>query len=891
MDTRPKKRQRRFLALSSDNEEDGTVSKNTGKEKGKAGNCSSDGCANQPPQQSLPTRSRAPATTGSDKPPARTVSTQKRPLNEAVRNGSTKSKQGKDAIATFFRPRTAGQQPNRRALQLAREAEEASAASLEVGEEDKNDEEDAIEDDSISEKSGELPATQGITRRVLDRRKRSGGTPATTEKPPVASQVFRIPAVGKGKAISTQNFDPAKEVDRRPWAERYGPTSLEELAVHKKKVADVRMWLENALSGKSPKRLLILKGPSGSGKTATLELLAKSMEFELSEWRNPVGSDFSSEGYSSMSAQFEDFLSRSARFGKLDIVGGAREHTAAAIPTSEANSGRGRGRRKITLLEEFPNSFIRASVALRSFRCCIMEYLATNTPLIGGPEPKPTVPDVNTTLLVMIITETRLNTAAAATDNFTAHQLLGFEILSHPGVTVLEFNPVATTYLTKALELVLEKEARHSGRRRIPGPSVLKRLGEAGDVRSAIGSLEFLCVKGNDNYDWSGRIAARAKKGAQSSIALTKMEKESLEMVTQRESSLGLFHAVGKVVYNKREGPKAVSDIQQYMVQPPHHLSDHVRMRTSQVSVDQLIDETGTDTGTFVAALHENYVMSCEGPSFVDSLNGCLDALSDTDILSPSRIASFGTDRGNGGCAYRGAATEFLKHHEISFHLAVRGLLFALPETVRRSSHPVGVPGPRGGKGDSYKMFYPTSSRLWRRMDEVHLLLDRWVAHLQSSRITRPAARQCKSTKADEEVAVRNDSGTTEPQDSDWQELCRTSLYVNRSELLVERLPYISKIEQHNLRSGRFQELEIITQFNGICLCDEEPTDEVLDDTTPKLPDRSTGKPLGRTVQTLDCTASIVEPREEGKQASNAAFLAEEEVEKLYLTDDDIEDD
>ena len=31
------------------------------------------------------------------------------------------------------------------------------------------------------------------------------------------------------------------------------------------------------------------------------------------------------------------------------------------------------------------------------------------------------------------------------------------------------------------------------------------------------------------------------------------MEEESLEMVTRREASLGIFHAVGKVVYNKRD--------------------------------------------------------------------------------------------------------------------------------------------------------------------------------------------------------------------------------------------------------------------------------------------------------------------------------------------------
>jgi cell cycle checkpoint protein len=41
--------------------------------------------------------------------------------------------------------------------------------------------------------------------------------------------------------------------DRRPWAERYAPDSVDELAVHKKKVSDVRSWLESVLRGRERK--------------------------------------------------------------------------------------------------------------------------------------------------------------------------------------------------------------------------------------------------------------------------------------------------------------------------------------------------------------------------------------------------------------------------------------------------------------------------------------------------------------------------------------------------------------------------------------------------------------------------------------------------------------
>lgn len=45
----------------------------------------------------------------------------------------------------------------------------------------------------------------------------------------------------------------------------------------------------------------------------------------------------------------------------------------------------------------------------------------------------------------------------------------------------------------------------------------------------------------------------KQKKTVKDGIAMTRGEEKSLELISQRESSLGIFHAVGKVVYNKRD--------------------------------------------------------------------------------------------------------------------------------------------------------------------------------------------------------------------------------------------------------------------------------------------------------------------------------------------------
>ena len=119
--------------------------------------------------------------------------------------------------------------------------------------------EDVIEDDSPDEKIRKRSAPRVGATLVMDRRKplqeqtQNKTVTASQEKPILASQKFL--AVGKAltKEASTQTRPIPKELDVRPWAQRYGPASVEELMVHKKKVADVRSWFERVYSGRDCK--------------------------------------------------------------------------------------------------------------------------------------------------------------------------------------------------------------------------------------------------------------------------------------------------------------------------------------------------------------------------------------------------------------------------------------------------------------------------------------------------------------------------------------------------------------------------------------------------------------------------------------------------------------
>ncbi|KAI1476377.1 Rad17 cell cycle checkpoint protein-domain-containing protein [Daldinia eschscholtzii] len=699
--------------------------------------------------------------------------------------------------------------------------------------------------------------------------------------------------------------DPSTGDEQRPWSERFGPTNLGELAVHKKKVADVRRWLEDVMAGRMRQRLLILKGAAGTGKTTTVRLLAKDMQCELLEWRNPVGSLGANQGLQSASAQFEEFMGRSGKFGQLDT-------DLDSTPSSVGKNDNNDNTRKIILIEEFPNTFTRSSTALTTFRNTILQYLAANTPALATFGRQTSVDPI--TPIVMIISETLLTTTSASADSFTAYRLLGPEITRHPGSCIIEFNAIAPTLLANALELIVQKEARKSGRRRTPGPLVLKRLGEIGDIRSAISSLEFLCLKGDSDADWSSKVTfTKPKRGSKNEVSLTKGEVESLELVSQREASLGIFHAVGKVVYNKRdERPMSRQTLEGQAEILPDFMAHYSRPKRSEVSVDSLIDETGTDTHTFISALHENYVLSCEpsGPSdqnsSLDYINNCIEFLSDSDLLSPSWDIFF-RGRGSGASTFSGrdSASHVLRQDEITFQVATRGLLFSLPNPVKRIAKPSG----RGG-GDAYKMFYPTSLKLWREKEELEGVVDHWASRLLKGDETghdltqgASAFRRPKPTASDgsdwitkhQASAQRNNSQQTKRGEHGQDEQTAPLLFLGssaRREMLLERLPYMAHIARGRrsaVSNVRLREIEKVTSFSGIGdSVDEDALDPDDDNVEHTAETWATDKPTEESSPRKKRMAISIRQKNDLPSLPATTIPS---IQNLVLSDDDIEDD
>lgn len=821
---------------------------------------------------SSPSKNRIPASSPS---PSKNGSPSKRPSdpsgrttrrNPPARNGTTPSPK---KLAASPKP-DVSKTADLKTL-FSKQAQKATTLSQPVSK--RTDPiEDLISDDISDDEISELRVSSSSLVSQHAKKRQRDGVQVVSSDPPTASQRFLKPI----KPPGAETLDD----DLRPWSERFGPRNLDELVVHKKKVADVRKWLEDVMSGRMRQRLLILKGAAGSGKTTTMRLLAADMGCDLLEWKNPSG--HTSGGFVSNSAQFDDFLGRGGKFGALETEGPL---AASQAPTPSSSSTIGKDSRRIMIVEEFPNTFSRSSSGLSSFRKSVLNYLASHTPSLSmfgrNPMKDPIQP------VVMIISETLLTTTSASADSFTAHRLLGPEILRHPGVGVIEFNAIAPSLLAKALELVVQKEARKSGRRKTPGPLVLKRIGEIGDIRSAVSTLEFLCLKGDQDSDWGAKVSfTKPKKSVKSGVSLTRGEEESLELVSQREASLGIFHAVGKVVYNKRDDEATTNPAERL----PSYLSMFSRPKPSQVSVDALIDETGTDTHTFISALHENYILSCESTdpmdlsTSMDYVNECIEYLSISDLLCPSRDIFFG---GRGGFTSRDSGSHILRQDEITFEVAVRGMLFSLPNPVKRKTTTMSK------TSDAFKMFYPTSLKLWRAKEEIEGLVDHWSTRLLKGsdslpvkNLTDGAGAFRKPQQSSELSWMQRQQQQRQPaaQTNDTSEQDETAPALlslgnaARRELLLERLPYMAQIARGRKTSGlRLRDLEKVVSFQGVHTGAEDESDgEDVEPTTGEA--WATDKPNEE---------ASPRKRSSGIKAGGVSGML---AQKLVLSDDDIED-
>ena len=151
-----------------------------------------------------------------------------------------------ELLAATAQPRPNGQQSKAKAPERYRQ----------VGEVDEDD----IEDDSPVEWPFSGVAARSAARTIpLSRKEKlpsnlsSLGSIRPEDKRFGGSQKFKAAEKSPERRAGRKHSIDESASGLRPWAEKYGPSNLEELVVHKKKVSDVRRWLEHVIQGQSRK--------------------------------------------------------------------------------------------------------------------------------------------------------------------------------------------------------------------------------------------------------------------------------------------------------------------------------------------------------------------------------------------------------------------------------------------------------------------------------------------------------------------------------------------------------------------------------------------------------------------------------------------------------------
>jgi len=398
------------------------------------------------------------------------------------------------------------------------------------------------------------------------------------------------------KSFANSSFGGKRRVlDGELWIDRHHPSNPDDLAVHVKKVEEVTSWIKGHRCG-----ILLLSGPAGAGKTATVRAVAQKFDMDVQEWVNPVEQvDYDNKGlvedayftpndtvtFTNKTKQFKDWLRTS-------------KYTGLTLDDNQCHG------RKLILIEDLPNYVFSKTP---EFHDLLEQYNRA----------KQNVP------LVFVISE-------SAKAKSSVRTLFPPELVERLKIAVINFNPVATTNMVKALTKIATSESQNGVRNfTVPDKQTLTNLVEStgGDIRAAINALQFSCLNKTSDlgkaFEGYSSVAS-SKTESKSKMKKTKKKTETdLASIGGKDPSLQMFHALGKVLYAKREDG-ALEDSQL-----PPHLQKHAR-KPLKANPDEIIEKTTLSPDAFTCFLHQNYL------PFYSSINDvvrCSEYYSQADLF------------------------------------------------------------------------------------------------------------------------------------------------------------------------------------------------------------------------------------------------------------------
>lgn len=288
-------------------------------------------------------------------------------------------------------------------------------------------------------------------------------------------------------------------------------------------------------------------------------------------------------GSASVISKFDDFINSASRFSPLTL-------DSASASTSSSSSEPDLNQRRVILLEDLPN--LSHAKTYSNFQSILTHFLSTSNSVQNLDQLSPPIVIIISTSLPKFDDESWLTEGASggggSSDGNAASwkerkkstrdliNVLDPNVRNHRGFAEISFNPIAERYLKKGLKRILELEfatSKGKGKEKKVKPpleivEVLSKDSQ-GDIRNAINCLQFLSgmklkdqvggasVGKGKKRSRNGEIIKKASKGKGKSKGngdLKKQYSQLMSLISRRESSLALFHLIGKILYNKRFG-------------------------------------------------------------------------------------------------------------------------------------------------------------------------------------------------------------------------------------------------------------------------------------------------------------------------------------------------
>ncbi|KAL1820591.1 hypothetical protein ACET3Z_015460 [Daucus carota] len=377
------------------------------------------------------------------------------------------------------------------------------------------------------------------------------------------------------------------------WVDKYRPQSLEELAVHKKKVEEVRKWFEERLNRAKQENYnhaLLITGQTGIGKSETVRVIASHLGAILCEWKTPtptiwqehVHNSGSGIRYTSKLDEFENFVERVRKYG--------------LIPSSDR---KGSQKTHILLIDDLP--VISGKVSYERLRSC----------------------------LHLLVQSIRIPTAIIVTDcgqsdsadySMRCWEELQLSIQSAGGCKVA-FNPVTVNSIKKTLSRICREE--HKTVTAEQNDLIAKASG--GDIRHAILSLQYFCLKPNPMLSLSLSDGTPTYSEERSKMY------DGNSLPFGRDETLSLFHALGKFLHNKRAPQNSVvSDKDTFCLK-----EQFIRLPLNMDAPEKVLCQAHGQAKTVTDFLHEN-VLDFINEEAINDAWTVSSYLSDADTLLAS---------------------------------------------------------------------------------------------------------------------------------------------------------------------------------------------------------------------------------------------------------------